>query len=194
MLIGKKILTFFGYVLIVLGVLAFYNAISHDPMEVLWFSYAALLLVGLGVVTRNSYLIGSQVNIILIPYIIWNLDFFYYLITGSELFGVTNYFFNSRPTLAQIITLQHIFLVPIALYALSDIKIKRKDFWMLSLAQVILFFIIIKVIGDEKNVNCISYNCLPFEIALYPAFWIIAYCLMIFITTKFLISIKAFKK
>ena len=92
----KNFLFVLGVIYISLGILAFYNAIKYTEIAgVLWFSYVAFFLIGIGLLTRNSYLIASQLNIILIPYIIWNIDFFYILLTGNSLWGITNYFFTS---------------------------------------------------------------------------------------------------
>src|SRR3989338_4767924 len=104
------ILTTLGIIYILLGLISFYNAIKYtETAGILWFSYVAFFLIGIGILTRKSWLIASQLNIILIPYIIWNIDFLYVLITGNSLWGITNYFFVQRPLLSQIITSQHIF-------------------------------------------------------------------------------------
>src|SRR3989344_9685731 len=137
--IGNTAWTLIGFFLVFLGILAFYNGFNSVGLSgILWFSYTALFLIGIGILTRNSYLIASQLNIILIPYIFWNIDFFYVLLTGNTLWGVTNYFFTSRPTIAQMITLQHLITIPVSLLAIYFIKLKRKDFWKLSAIQVTL--------------------------------------------------------
>ena len=192
------VLTVIGIIFIALGILAYYNGIKFSGIEgVLWFSYTALFLIGLGILTRNSYLIASQVNIILIPYIFWNIDFFYILITSNSLWGITNYFFEPRALLSQIITLQHVFIIPLSLLAIYFIKLKRRDFWKFSLAQITIFFFIIRIIGSrEGNINCVFENCLPLDISFvpYPVVWFLAYIIMIFLTTLLLTKTKIFLK
>ena len=193
----KHFLVVIGIIYLILGVLAFYNAIRYtETAGILWFSYVAFFLIGLGILTRNSYLISSQLNIILIPYIIWNLDFFYVLLSGNSLWGITDYFFTPRQTIAQLISLQHIFTIPISLLAVYFIKLKRKDFWKFSFIQIIIFFFLIRIFGSAReNVNCVFENCLPFGIPALPyaVTWFLAYGAMIAITTFFLVKVKAFK-
>ena len=194
----KNFLFVVGVVYIALGILAFYNAIKYTEIAgVLWFSYVAFFLIGIGFLTRNSYLIASQLNIILIPYIIWNIDFFHILLTGNSLWGITNYFFTSRPTIAQMITLQHVITIPVSLLAIYFIKLKRKDFWKLSAIQVTLFFFLVRIFGSPgENVNCVFENCLPFQIIPGPHIlaWFLTYIIMISLTTFFLTRIRIFMK
>ena len=196
--IKSFVLTLIGAIYITLGILAFYNAIRYaETAGILWFSYIAFFLIGLGLITRNSYLIASQINIILIPYIIWNIDFFYILITSNSLWGITNYFFSPGPLLSKTKTLQHLFTIPISLFFIYLIKLKRRDFWKFSLAQITIFFFIIRIIGSmEENVNCVFENCLTFEIPFvpYPVAWFLAYATMIFLTTLLLTKTRIFLK
>ncbi len=192
------ILTVIGTIYITLGVLAFYNAIRYaETAGILWFSYIAFFLIGLGIITRNSYLIASQINILLISYIFWNIDFFYILITSNSLWGITNYFFSPGPLLSKIITLQHLFTIPVSLFSIYLIKLKRKDFWKFSLVQITIFFFIIRIIGSmEENVNCVFENCLPLDLSFvpYPLAWFLAHIIMIFLTTLLLTKTEIFLK
>jgi len=196
--IGNTAWTLIGFFLVFLGILAFYNGFNSVGLSgILWFSYTALFLIGIGILTRNSYLIASQLNIILIPYIFWNIDFFYVLLTGNTLWGVTNYFFQPRPFLAQLISMQHVFIVPLALLAIYFIKLKRKDFWKLSIIQVAVFFFLVRFLSNvEGNVNCVFENCLGFYInpMIYPILWFLAYFVMIALTTFLMTNVKVFNK
>lgn len=192
------ILTVFGITYVALGLFSFYNAFKYtETAGILWFSYLAFFLIGVGILTRKSELIASQLNIILIPYIVWNIDFLYVLITGNSLLGITNYFFVQKPLIAQIITSQHIFTIPISLLAIYFIKIKNKSFWKFSLAQITIFYILIRALSaPEENVNCVFSSCLPFQVpeTIYPLFWFLSYSAMIFLTTFTLNRIKVFHK
>ena len=193
----QKTLSIVGGLFLILGILAYYNGFQASGLAgVLWFSYIALFLIGIGILTKNSYLIGSQINIIFIPYIVWSIDFFYVLITSESLWGITNYFFTSRPILSQIITLQHLFIIPVSLMSLYFIKLKRNDFWKLSLIEVATFFFLIKIINPAENINCVFENCLPLQITLipYPLLWFLIYIVMIFLTNSLLIKSKIFIK
>ena len=196
--LSKNLLRALGVIYIILGIIAFYNAIKYtETAGVLWFSYAAFFIIGIGLLTRNSYLIASQFNIIFIPYIFWNIDFFHMLFTHTTLWGVTDYLFVARPTLVQLISLQHLFTVPVSLVALYFVKLKRKDFWKFSAIQVTLVFFLVKMFSNpERNVNCVFKNCIPFQIVPgpYSFSWFVSYAIMITLGTLFLIKIRAFNE
>lgn len=193
----EKAIQVMGFLILILGIFAYYNGFqSWGLAGILWFSYASLFFIGIGILTRNSYLIASQINIILIPYIIWNIDFFYVLITSESLWGITNYFFNPRPILAQIITLQHVFILPISFLSLYFIKLKRNDFWKFSLIWVSISFLLIRIINPAENINCVFENCLGFQIPFipYPFAWFLIYITMIFLVNFLLVKSKLFIK
>lgn len=188
-----------GIFFVILALIAYFNAIRFEGTAgFLWFSYTALLLIGIGILYKKPQLIASQLNIILIPYIVWNIDFFSILIFSQSIFGITEYFFApGRPLTSQIITLQHIFIVPISLIFLYYNKLESKNFWKISAIQVTFFYILgILIGGAQNNVNCIFENCLPFSIPsnIYPIAWFAAYAFMIFSTTYFLTKMKLFTK
>ena len=191
--------TVLGAFFIFLGIVAFYTGFQHGGISaVLWFSYTILLIVGIGLLFRSSYLLASQLNIIVFPYIVWNIDFFYVFFTGNSLFGITDYFFYpGRNILNQLVTLEHVFTIPVCLIAIYFFKLKRKDFWKLSAVQVTLFFFLTRIFSSvEENVNCVFENCLPFFIPLgiYPFAWFLGYGIMIALTTFLLTRIKVFNK
>jgi len=113
------ILLLIGAAFFSLGYSAVINtAVNENTDGILWFCYAGLMLMGIGVLGRKPNLILSQLNILVIPLIFWNIDFFAFLINGESLFGIVDYFFEVGPIISRIITLQHLFTLPLAFYAL----------------------------------------------------------------------------
>ena len=99
----QRIILVFGVLFFAIGILSYYNGFQTSGFAgIFWFSYTALVLIGIGILTKNPYLIGSQLNIILIPYIVWNIDFFYVLLTNESLLGITNYFFTLHCLLSYV--------------------------------------------------------------------------------------------
>lgn len=185
-----------GTIFIILGIIAYYNGLKHSGITgVLWFSYTALFLIGIGIVRKNPSLIASQVNIILIPYIFWNIDFFYVLITSESLFGITNYFFQQRPLLSQIITLQHLFIIPISFFALYKYKLKDKGFWKISLLEIVVLFFLIRILEASENINCVFESCIPLQISIipYPVAWFL-FCTTFILLTNYFLSKMFLKK
>jgi len=184
----------FGAYLIILGILAFINAFLHlDSAIPLWFCYIAVFLIGIGILTKNSDLIMIQLNIIAIPLIFWDTDFFYQLVTSRPLWGITDYFFiiGWMNSLGNYITLEHLYIVPVAMAFIYFLGVSRKDLWMFSFMEISIIFLISFFFSPPgPNVNCVFYSCIDF-ISLgspyYQIFWFFSVFLMIFLTNSLLV-------
>ena len=87
-------------------------------------------------------MILSQIIILAIPDLLWTFDFFYMIFSGHSLLGIVGYF-PGENLLGRILSLQHLYVIPLSLIALSIIKIK-KDYKILlvSLGEVSLIFLL----------------------------------------------------
>ena len=191
---GDLLFWLFGAYLILIGVLAFVNAFMHlDSAIPLWFSYIAVFLIGIGVITKNSDLIAIQANILFIPYIFWDIDFFYQLATGNTLWGITDYFFiiGWMNSLGNFITLEHIYIIPVALGFIYLLGMKRKDLWKFSFLEIAIIFLITFFFSSkDMNANCVFESCINF-ISLgspyYQIFWFFSVFLMVFLANSLLV-------
>jgi len=179
-----------GVFFIVLGFLAIARSIYNQiPTQILYMCYLGLILIGVGILMRNSFIIMSQVYILAIPLLVWNIDFLYQLIFGGPLWGITDYFFfDFSFTVDKLITLQHIFTIPLSIYAASLIGLKRKDAWKLSFAQIILVYIVVVLISPpELNVNCVFDPCINISLGLpYGVTWFLIIFSMTYLSSLLL--------
>lgn len=174
-----------GIFFIALSVIAVINAfIEFNAFFVLWFCYLGIFLIGVGIFFKKDFLIVSQINILAIPMIVWSIDFFYVLITGGSFLGITNYFFE-QSSVSNFVSLQHIFTLPFSLIVLGLIGLKRKDYWKISLVQVVLFYLVIYFFTPvSENINCVFEFCGEVQVgSLYPLGWFGVFALMIFLTS-----------
>lgn len=187
------VMNFIGILFIILGVGAIINTIYHKNLglaSILWLCYICIILIGIGVLTKNYLLIVSQLNIIAIPLIVWDIDFIYILFTGNSLLGIADYFFISGPLIRKLITLQHLFTVPLAIYALYLIKIRDNYVWLISFFEVSIIFFITRLISSpEQNINCVFSTCMNFSIPYYHLIWFVGFFISIFVTNFILIRI-----
>ncbi|MGA2130553.1 MAG: hypothetical protein ABSG05_03005 [Candidatus Pacearchaeota archaeon] len=179
----------FGLYLIFLSLLAFANAFAHPEIaSPLWFCYIAVLLIGLGLFYRKSDIVAMQVNIMAIPVLVWNIDFYHYLITGKTLWGITDYFFFSKDRLSNFITLQHLYVIPITLVFLYFFGSYKKDLWKYSFIEAIGIFALSWFFTNQSaNVNCVFKSCINFlniTGIFYQIFWFAAMVLMVFLTNS----------
>lgn len=182
----KYILTIFGSLLLILGILAIFNSLrAGNPSQIIWMCYISLLLMGFGILKRNTFLIMSQVYILTIPLIVWNLDFFNWIIFDRALFGITDYFFVERAfSLGKVVSMQHVFSIPLAIFATYLIGRKRNDEWKFSLIQTtIIFFVSFLFTAPSLNVNCVFTRCIEISLGFpHQINWFILYFTMILLT------------
>jgi hypothetical protein len=153
-----------GFAFLLFGLAAILdNVLRGDAHQVFWYSYFALMIMGIGMITRNSSLIASQISIIAIPYILWNMDFFYRLIIGFPLFGITDYYFIPGPIFGKIISIQHVFNLPLAISTLYILKLSKKDAWKLSFIIISAIFLLTRFLTPAiENINCVFSSCISF--------------------------------
>ena len=194
------ILNFIGILFIILGIGAIINTLYQKELglaPILWICYISIILIGIGALTKNYLLLLSQLNILAIPLIFWNLDFFYVLFTKNSLFGITDYFFIPGPLIGKLITAQHFITIPLTIYCLYLIKIKKNFAWAISFFQIAVVFFITRAISPpEKNINCVFTSCIDFNfnIPYYPIIWFFIFFIIIFVTNFFLARISFLNK
>lgn len=182
------ILNLIGIYFILLGIFSMVVAVYlNRPSLIVWFCYIGLILTGFGIFYRKDFLIVSQLNILLIPLIIWNIDFFYELFTGKSLIGITHYFFIETLIAPRFITLQHVYVIPVMIFCLCLIKIKSKDTWKFSFIEMLIIFIVSRLFTNTaENLNCVFYSCanILFNIppVIYGIGWTLVVLLMIIIS------------
>ena len=180
------VLDFLGAFFISLWVIAVVTSYTWRSTQIFWMCYITLFLIGFGIIRRDGSLIASQLSIIVIPFIIWNIDFFSNLLTGNSIWGMTSYFFSRDfPIVSKFVTLQHLFTIPLAVIALWLIKLKRKDYWKISVLQAILVFLTSFIFATSlNNINCVYESCaIPTFITPYFIQWFVIMFAMILITS-----------
>ncbi|MCW8965711.1 MAG: hypothetical protein OQK82_03355 [Candidatus Pacearchaeota archaeon] len=181
-------LNFIGVFFLLIGILAIQSSLyKQTPTQILYMCYIGLILIGGGILTRNSFIVLSQIYILVLPLLVWDIDFLYQLIVGSPLFGITDYFFAvGGISLDKVITLQHLFTIPVSIYAVKLIGVKRYDAWKLSFVQITFVYILVNLVSSpELNVNCVFYSCVSFlpSYYYYNVLWFVMIFSMTFISS-----------
>ena len=191
------LLDLLGAFFLIWGVVAISVSMYYqNPTQILYMCYIGLLLIGIGILTKRSFIIMSQVYILAIPLLIWDIDFLYQLILNKPLFGIRNYFFSEGHSIVgKIVSLQHLFTIPVAAYVAKQIGIKRKDAWKWSFAQITLVYIFVSLFSNpDINVNCIFNPCINIYFGLpYRLTWFVIIFSMTFISSL-LINLLVLKK
>jgi hypothetical protein len=107
----------------------------------LWFSDIALIATVPALWLENSLLASMMLIGVLLPEVLWNGAFFVRLLTGSRLFGLTDYMFDpSKPRYLRAISLLfHVFLPFLLLWMVVRLGYHPDALiWQTALAWVVL--------------------------------------------------------
>ena len=166
--------------IITLSLIIFLHIQQKLYFSLLWVCYISLALISIGIITKNSNLILSQIVILLIPDLLWIIDFIILLITGNAPLGIAKYFFTGeRALLSNIVSLQHIFTIPLAIFSLYLIKIKKgHKFILIASVEMLILFILGFLIPIEYAVNCLPASIVCTSIIFpkfipYPITWLL---------------------
>lgn len=181
------LLDILGAYFLLLGIIAISRSmLRQEPTQILYMCYIGMIVIGIGILTKRSFLIMSQIYILAIPLIIWDIDFLYWLIFHKPLWGITDYFFiEAAFNIDKFVSLQHLYTVPVAIYATKIIGLKRKDAWKWSLVQITLLYVLISLLANPVgNINCVFDPCVNISLGLpYRVTWFLIIFSMTFIAS-----------
>ena len=93
--------------------------VHYGPANFLWACDIALFVTVVALWRESRMLAGMMAVAMLLPELLWNLDFFLRLITGRDVIGLdaTGYMFNlQQPLPVRLLSLFHVFLPPLLLW------------------------------------------------------------------------------
>jgi len=188
------VLWIFGIFFIFYGLLAVvFEVYRGRPDSIFWYCYLSMVLIGIGSIKRSGVLIASQLSILFVYLVGWNVDFLYQAIFRKSLFGITDFFFNYMIPTARFISFEHLFLLPIGFFLLYLIKAENKDHWKFSIVQFTLIVLVTYFLANpERNVNCVFYSCVSFipTFQFYSLLWFFLGLSSIFISASIINKMK----
>jgi hypothetical protein len=121
----------------------------------LWASDIALIVTVPAVWLESSLLASMMVLGVLLPEAIWNASFFWRLLTGKRLDGLTDYMFDpAKPRYLRAISLFHVFLPLLLLWMVSRLGYDaRAPIGQTALAWIVLPLTYWLVDPKVENVN-----------------------------------------
>ena len=93
-------LNIIGSIWLAFGIAAIVNTLYYREQglaPILWLCYLLMIILAIGAFRKDSLLIASQLSILAIPILLWNVDFFYYLFRGETLLYIVGYYFIPGP-------------------------------------------------------------------------------------------------
>lgn len=132
--------------------------VLHAPLRTLWFSSAGLGVTTLALFTRSSFLITSMFSALTVIEGVWDVGFFSQLLFHKKISGVAEYAFASNyPKWEFFITLYHLLIIPVIIFALIKVKKIHKFGWLgATLFTSIVVFLTYFLVQSPENINCIK--------------------------------------
>jgi hypothetical protein len=142
-----------GYTLFVAVIVAVYT-VKYGLGNFLWASDIALF-VTVPALWLESGLLASMMAVgVLLPEALWNASFFWQLLTGRHMSGLTDYMFDpKKPLYLRALSLFHVFLPPLLVWMIATLGYAPQA-W---LAQTALTWVVLPLsywlTDPEENVN-----------------------------------------
>jgi hypothetical protein len=178
-----------GLFFMFVGFYSIYFNFNYDDLSLIfWFCYVGSIVIGLGFIFKKNNLVVSQLNILLVPLFVWSVDFFYELFFGVPLWGFSSYFFEEGNFLRRLVILQHVYTIPISLFALMRKSYFSRNIWVISFLESLILFIFTRIFVQDENVNWVL-NKFPGIITnyfLYVLLWIFGLFIFTYLTNFFL--------
>lgn len=192
----KRVL--FGWLFLIIGITPFLTFLTFErPEYIVWFSNHTFIILGLALLLKSPFWAFAQLCLGAIPELIWSFDFVFRLLTGAQLWGITEYMFkNGAFDWLHLYSLQHIFFVPAALYAMYLLGGPVRNAWLGSIGQGIVMWGLSFAFSPDLNINCVYYKCL-FDLPLYRITWpalILLHVILVYWVTRMLWKEKKKRK
>ncbi len=197
----RKRLLFVGIILVIIGAVDFIFTLLFEPFyNLLWFSNAITLLLGLALIFMNRLFMGA-ILISSAAEIPWVVDFIGRLFFGKGIFGnVTEYMFKNFGfySINFYMELDHLLVIPIALYGAFKIGVHKKSYLISSAHIILLNILTFYLTPAQKNINCIYHLCSlkegisNFNDAAYLIIWTVLLCITAYLLNK--AALKFFKQ
>lgn len=184
----ETILNVLGWIFLFLGLASITWYVKFQNWRyAVWFCNHSMIIAGIAVLCRNRFWLTAMLNWSLIPVTAWVVDFLCKIIFGIHLLGITEYMFTGSFWM-HLISLQHLFTVPLMLFALHLLGKPAPLAWIgTTIHGTILWLISYFLITPDYNINCAHHACVTMNwLPDYVVMWPIVAFVMFFSTNKFL--------
>ncbi|GMR05584.1 MAG: hypothetical protein BMS9Abin25_0159 [Gammaproteobacteria bacterium] len=167
---------------------------QYGPANFMWASNLALLITLLGLWLESSLLVSMMALSVLIPELVWAVDFAVRLVAGSEVvsFRGTRYMFDPGiPLLVRGLSLYHLALPIFLLWAIHRLGYHRKALMCQTLLSWIVLPLSYLVSKPDANINWVFGFIDPpqqwLPAVAFVLFLMVLYPLVLFLPTHLLL-------
>ena len=175
----EYILQCIGVVLITWSLLnIFFTVRDGSWQHVFWLSNHIGLVLGSAVLLRKSYWITAELALGFVGEMGWSVDYVGKILFDIHILGSTSYLFvEGYPSTLFFSTLQHLFIIPLGVWALWLLAKPEPAAWKGALFHACVLLLISFPFGVSLNLNCFLESCVSWipTFPWYPLFWMIVY-------------------
>lgn len=141
------------YTLFVCAVVPIYWR-QYGPANFLWFSDIALLALVPALWLENTLLVSMVAISVMFFEALWNIDFFFRLLTGKSLIGLSAYMFDPKiPLFIRGLSCFHIVLPLLLLWTLHRLGYDQRAFVWQTIVALVVLPLSYLVSNQQENVN-----------------------------------------
>ena len=186
--VGLKII----YTLFVCALVPIYWR-QYGPVNFLWFSDIALLLLVPALWLENALLVSMLAISVVFFEALWNIDFFFRFATGRSLIGLSAYMFDPKiPLFIRGLSAFHIVLPVLLLWAVHRLGYDRRAFFWQTIVALVVLPLSYLLSNPHENVNWVyGFGQNPQKIMPAPLFVILLmllFALVIYLPTHVLFA------
>jgi hypothetical protein len=142
-----------GYTVFV-GVLVPIYLRHYGSMNFLWYSDVALLAMVPGLWLESALIASTMSVAVLLPEILWNLDFVARLVTGRSPLGLAAYMFDARlPRYLRALSLFHVALPVVLVWVVARLGYDRRAVVVQTISGSALFLLSYAFTDPKDNIN-----------------------------------------
>jgi hypothetical protein len=142
-----------GYTIFVCALVLIYWR-EYGPANFLWFSDIALLALVPALWLENALLVSMLAISVAFFEALWNVDFFFRLVTGKPLIGLSAYMFDPKiPLFIRGLSCFHIVLPLLLLWMLHRLGYDKRAFLWQTIVAVVVLPLSYLVSNAQENVN-----------------------------------------
>jgi hypothetical protein len=127
---------------------------QYGPANFLWFSDIALLALVPALWLENGLLVSMMAISVVFFEALWNIDFFFRLLTGKSLIGLSAYMFDPKiPLFIRGLSCFHIVLPLLLLWTLHRLGYDHRAFVSQTILAMAVLPLSYLVSNQQENVN-----------------------------------------
>jgi hypothetical protein len=128
----------------------------YGPGNFLWFSDVALLLGCVAIWLEHPLLAGTQAIAVLVPDVVWTVDFAARAAAGVRLTGMTDYMFDPViPFFIRALSLFHVWLPVVLLWMVFRLGYDARAFRVQAAIGTVVLIAAYVLTGPDRNINLV---------------------------------------